>query len=56
MKPDNLGIAAEDDWFDIFLAWAPAKHVSLTLAYADLGNIVIRDHQRGLYGSVQIGF
>ena len=56
MKPDNLGIAAEDDWFDIFLAWAPTKHVSLTLAYADLGNIVIQDRQRGLYGSVQIGF
>ena len=56
MKPNNLGIANEDDWFDIFLAWAPSKHVSLTLAYADLGNIVISDNQRGLYGSVQVGF
>jgi opacity protein-like surface antigen len=56
MKPDNLGIAAEDDWFDAFIAWAPSKHVSLTLAYADLGNIVIKDRQRGLYASVQIGF
>lgn len=56
MKPDNLGIAGEDDWFDAFIAWAPTKHVSLTLAYADLGNIVIKDKQRGLYASVQVGF
>ena len=56
MKPDNLGIANEDDWFDAFIAWAPTKHVSLTLAYADLGNIVIKDQQRGLYASVQVGF
>ena len=56
MKPDNLGIAREDDWFDAFIAWAPTKHVSVTLAYADLGNIVIKDRQRGLYASVQVGF
>lgn len=56
MKPDNLGIATEDDWFDAFIAWAPSKHVSLTLAYADLGNIVIKDRQRGLYASLQVGF
>jgi hypothetical protein len=55
-KPDNLGIAREDDWYDAFVAWAPSKHVSLTLAYADLGNIVIKDNQRGLYASVQVGF
>lgn len=55
-KPNNLGIAKEDDWYDAFVAWAPNKHVSLTLAYADLGNIVIKDHQRGLYASVQVGF
>jgi opacity protein-like surface antigen len=55
-KPNNLGIAKEDDWYDAFVAWAPNKHVSLTLAYADLGNIVIKDNQRGLYASVQVGF
>lgn len=55
-KPNNLGIAKEDDWYDAFVAWAPTKHVSLTLAYADLGNIVIKDKQRGLYASVQVGF
>jgi hypothetical protein len=55
-KPNNLGIAREDNWYDAFVAWAPNKHVSLTLAYADLGNIVIKDRQRGLYASVQVGF
>jgi hypothetical protein len=26
------------------------------VAYVDLGNIVIRDDQRGVYASLQIGF
>ena len=55
-KPDNLNIAAEDDAFDVFVAWAPIKNVSLTVAYVDLGNIVIRDNQRGVYASLQVGF
>ena len=55
-KPNNLGIAREDSWYDAFVAWAPTKHVSVTLAYADLGNIVIKQRQRGLYASVQVGF
>ncbi|KFN46028.1 DUF3034 family protein [Arenimonas metalli] len=55
-KPDNLGIATEDDAWDVFVAWAPIKNVSLTVAYVDLGNIVIRDEQRGVYASLQVGF
>lgn len=55
-KPNNLGIAHEGDAWDAFVAWAPAKHVSLTVAYVDLGNIVIRDNQRGWYASLQVGF
>ena len=55
-KPDNLGIAREDDWYDVFVAYAPIKNVSVTLAYADLGNIVIKDNQRGVYASLQVGF
>ncbi len=55
-KPNNLGIAREDNWFDVFVAYAPTRHVSVTVAYADLGNIVIRDHQRGIYASLQVGF
>jgi hypothetical protein len=55
-KPDNLGIAKEDDAWDVFLAWAPTKTVSVTVAYVDLGNIVIADNQRGVYASLQVGF
>lgn len=55
-KPDNLGIAREDDWLDVFVAYAPLKQVSLTVAYVDLGNIVIKDNQRGIYASLQVGF
>lgn len=55
-KPDNLGIAKEEDAWDVFLAWAPTKTVSVTVAYVDLGNIVIADNQRGLYASLQVGF
>lgn len=54
-KPDNLNIADEDAAWDAFVAWAPTKHLSLTMAYVDLGNIVIADNQRGWYLSVQVG-
>ena len=55
-KPDNLGIAKESAWWDLFVAWAPTKNVALTLAYANLGNIVIKDNQQGVYVSAQVGF
>lgn len=55
-KPDNLGIAREDDAFDVFVAIFPSKNISVTAAYVDLGNIVLRDKQRGVYLSVQAGF
>jgi len=55
-KPDNLGIAKESAWWDLFVAWAPTKNVALTLAYANLGNIVIKDKQQGVYVSAQVGF
>jgi hypothetical protein len=54
-KPDNLGVAKEGAAVDAFVAYALNKHVSLTLAYADLGNIVTR-RQSGLYASLQAGF
>lgn len=54
-KPDNLGFK-EDNWVDIFIAYAPTKNISLTLAYVDLGNIVIKDKQKAPYLSVQVGF
>jgi len=46
-KPDHLnhsvlgdGALNEDEWFDLFIAWAPSKIVSLTAAHVDLGKIV----------------
>ena len=59
-KPDNLAFAGtafhEDDWKDLFIAWAPNKHVSMTAAWVDLGNIVGHARQRGIYFSTQFTY
>ncbi len=69
-KPNNLqalGAAAglgaalrEDDWKDLFVAWAPNKNLSFTLAYVDLGRIVPgvthNRRQTGYYLSAQVAF
>jgi hypothetical protein len=55
-KPDNLSFAGEDDWFDVYAAWAINKHLSVTAAWANLGSIATFDDQRGLYLSLQAGF
>jgi hypothetical protein len=69
-KPDNLlalGAAAglgsalrEDAWWDAFLAWAPSRHLSLTLAWVDLGHVVpgvtADRRQQGAYLSAQLAF
>jgi hypothetical protein len=48
------------DWKDIFIAWAPSKNLSLTLAYVDLGLIVpattAKRRQTGAYLSAQVAF
>ena len=48
------------DWKDIFIAWAPTKNLSLTLAYVDLGLIVPATtqsrKQTGYYLSAQVAF
>ena len=54
-KPNNLGLR-EDDWFDLFAAYAVNKNLSVTAAYADLGTIATFKGQRGLYLSLQAGF
>lgn len=58
MKPRNLAIDNEKDYYDVFLAYFPNKHFSVTAAYVDLGDITILNpkHQRGLYLSLQAGF
>lgn len=67
--PNNLQVAGAtamlgadglkaDAWKDIFIAWAPTKNVSVTLAHADLGKIVPattnKRKQSGTYLSVQL--
>ncbi len=55
-KPDDLAFATEDDFFDIFGAYAAGPNLTLTAGYADLGSVALFDKQRGLYLSAQIGF
>ena len=47
-KPDNLNLG-EEHWKDVFVAWFPNKHFSVTLAYVDLGRIAAIDKQTGWY-------
>ncbi|MDL2354964.1 MAG: DUF3034 family protein [Pseudomonadota bacterium] len=58
MKPRNLGADNEKAYYDAFIAWFPSKHVSVTAAYAVLGDITVFNptRQRGAYLSVQTGF
>lgn len=53
------GLRAQD-WQDVFVAWAPNKNASVTLAYVDLGVIVPATTnnrtQTGAYLSVQLAF
>ncbi len=53
------GLRAQD-WKNIFIAWAPSKNLSLTLAYVDLGKIVPATtnnrKQTGAYLSAQLAF
>lgn len=45
----------EEDAWDVFAAYALNRNVSLTVAYARLGQIALR-RQDGAYASIQIGF
>lgn len=54
-KPDNLGLG-EDDWFDLFGAYAVTDNLTITAAYVDLGAIATFDKQRGAFLSVQLAF
>ncbi len=63
-KPDHLnrsvlgtGALKEDDWWDVFVAWAPSKTVSVTAAWVELGRIapaVQPRRQHGAYVSLQL--
>jgi len=64
-KPDNLNPSVlgaglkEDDWWDLFAAWAPTKHLSITAAWVQLGRIVpavATRRQDGGHLSAQLAF
>ena len=69
-KPSNLANTvggavdlSEDDAYDLFVAYAPSKNISITAAYVELGNIanvpaVGADYgdQKAIYLSAQVGF
>ncbi len=62
-KGANVVDLEEEDAFDVFVAYAPTKNISLTAAYVYLGNIatvkaINADFgtQDGVYLSAQIGF
>lgn len=55
-KPDNLSVAEEDDWQSLYTAYFFNKHLSLTGAWLDLGDIAGLPSQRGGYLSLQAAF
>lgn len=55
-KPNNLGVAREDDWFDAFAALAVTRNLTATIAYTDLGSIATVRGQRGVLLSLQTSF
>ncbi len=55
-KPSNLGFAKENNWFDLFAAYALTRNLSVTAGYVDAGSIATFGGQHGLYLSMQAGF
>lgn len=55
-KPNNLGIAPEDDWFDAFAAYAVNRNLTATVAYTDLGSVATVKDQRGVFLQLQAAF
>ncbi|MBS0396461.1 MAG: DUF3034 family protein, partial [Proteobacteria bacterium] len=55
-KRGTLDAPPEGDAHDLFLAYGPTKHLSLVLAYADLGPVAGQGIERGPYLSVAVAF
>ncbi len=55
-KPNKLAFAKEDDWMDIFAAYAINPYATVTLAYGMVGDVATIANQKGLYATVQLGF
>jgi hypothetical protein len=54
--PDKLKQRKEGDWYDLFMAYAPNKHISFTVAYLMFGNISVAPDQNGFYFSTHLTF
>ncbi len=52
-KPDLLSVFREDPVTVGYVAWLPSRHLSITGAWVDLGNIADRADQAGWYLSLQ---
>lgn len=55
-KPDNLSFAREQKAYDAFAAWQFQRHLTVTAAYADLGEVATVKRQRGALLSLQASF
>ena len=55
-KPNNLTSFKEEAAHDIFVAWFPSRHLSITAARVELGNIANKPRQSGWYLSAQVAF
>lgn len=55
-KKGGLPGFSESDWADIYLAWFPVRHLSVTLARLDLGDVVLFEKQTGWYLSLEGSF
>ncbi len=57
MKPNNFAGSGvkENDWWDVFFAYLPSPHYTLTLAYANLGNIAAPACNKGACGAREKG-
>ncbi len=57
-KPRNLKLDPEQSYRDLFVAWLPNKHCSLTLAYVRLGQITVLnpETQNAWYVSAQFSY
>ena len=49
-------LARENDVYDLFLAWLPNKHFSLTAAWVNLGNLPFQESSNAAYLSLQASF
>jgi hypothetical protein len=55
-KPNNLGFAREQNWFDVFFALFVSKNISLTAALLEAGSIATRPCEPRPYLSLTTSF